>query len=125
MGCNIHGYVEVNRNGRRWEPWLIEPYLDRDYRVFAKLANVRNYGEIEPIAEPRGFPENISNEMQELYESLEGDAHSMSWVTAQELLFGLATIEMEIEWHVFVDLVKVLIRFFRIENVRFVFFFDN
>jgi len=77
------------------------------------------------IAEPRGFPENISYEMEELYEEWDGDAHSMSWVTAKELLLGLATIEMDVEWHVFIDLVKVLIRFFKIENVRFVFFFDN
>ena len=124
MGCNIHGYVEV-KQGDRWHPWLTEPYLDRDYHVFAKLANVTNYGEIEPISEPRGFPEDISYEMDELHEKMDGDAHSLSWVTAQELLLGLATIEIDIEWHVFIDLVKVLIRFFGIDNIRFVFFFDN
>lgn len=124
MGCNIHGFVEVFTSGS-WQPCLTEPYLDRDYRVFSKLANVRNYHEIEPIAEPRGFPENISYEMEELFEEMEGDAHSMSWVSAQELLLGLAMIEIDLEWHVFIDLVKVLIRFFETRNVRFVFFFDN
>jgi len=40
MGCNIHGFVEVKTHDR-WDPWLTEPFLDRDYRVFAKLANSR------------------------------------------------------------------------------------
>ncbi len=125
MGCNIHGFVEVKEHDR-WNAWLDEPFMDRDYRVFAKLANVRNFAKvIEPIAEPRGLPSDISYEMKELYEKWEGDAHSMSWVTARELLFGLAVIEMDKEWHVFIDLVKVMKRFYGIANVRFVFFFDN
>lgn len=121
MGCDIHLAVEVRRNGK-WERALppvhardpyyakeaaqgsgtwaarhaeVEWYCDRNYRVFAVLADVRNTGEIVPIAEARGLPDDMSDEVARLdYEHPEHDAdsddvslgdHSQSWLTLAEL----------------------------------------
>lgn len=120
MGCDIHLAVEVRRNGR-WQreaivpeafrdPYYVEQaakslssyytkwaerqwYHDRNYEVFAILANVRNYGYIAPISEPRGLPEDMDLETAKLsYEHPDHDEddidlgdHSMSWLTLAEL----------------------------------------
>ncbi len=83
MGCDIHIVTQVRRDGR----WVTEPASvpdDRDYRSFAVMAGVRNYGTnppIVPISEPRGLPPDFVEE--------EGDDtgdHSKSWLTLAELL---------------------------------------
>lgn len=59
MGCDIHTFIERRTRGQ--ERWVsVTPSLNpgRNYEAFAFLAGVRNYNEIEPISEPRGFPED-------------------------------------------------------------------
>lgn len=64
MGCDIHAYVEYAAKDRTEPYWItvggrINP--GRDYDLFAKLANVRNYGgDTKPVMEPRGLPERTS-----------------------------------------------------------------
>lgn len=117
MGCDIHLAVEVRERGK-WrrvlppeparDPWLVEQaekhsdswygtraavdwYSDRNYRVFAVLANVRNSGEITPISEPRGLPDDMSQEVAALIAPDEDSndvslgEHSQSWLTLAEL----------------------------------------
>lgn len=81
MGCDIHFFVERQNDDGVWEhvgddrvidfntDWQNAPfYIGRNYRLFAILANVRNYhGGIEPIAEPRGLPEGLSKEVDEYF----------------------------------------------------------
>jgi hypothetical protein len=104
-------------------PWLVEQaarpdddgwyatrarvtwYDDRNYASFAILANVRNGGGVfsagqwfEPIAEPRGLPNDMSADVQYVFDRYERDEesnendhdicpgdHSASWVTLAEL----------------------------------------
>lgn len=63
-----------------------KPYMGRNYILFAFLAGVRNYNDINPISEPRGIPKDISSEMEEELESWGPDAHSISWLSLRELL---------------------------------------
>lgn len=111
MGCDIHFYVErkvdgVWQSADRWEPSEEEPgsqriprkkrfYSDRNYNLFAILADVRNgYGfagcdtgnGFVPIADPRGIPEDVSELVQAESDRWEGDGHSHSWFTVAELL---------------------------------------
>lgn len=67
---------------------------DRNYDVFGMLANVRNgYGfagvetgdGFEPISEPRGLPKDVCKEILGESDSWDGDGHSHSWLTVQEL----------------------------------------
>lgn len=115
MGCDIHMYAEVNKDGK-WEkvgnifdnPWYNpdyeskwntpktdEPYTERNYDLFAILANVRNgYGfagvptgsGFEPISMPRGLPEDVSAEIKELADEWGRDGHSHSYLILSELL---------------------------------------
>lgn len=99
MGCDIHPYVEVRRDGQ-WVRSGLEVPRDRDYWAFAKLADVRNglgfagvdRGDpVTPIAQPRGLPPDTSIHDGDV--NAEGDRegiwlgdHSHSWVTLAELL---------------------------------------
>ncbi len=63
MGCNSHTYIEYRRKEYKNDPWnslLLHRVDSRNYRLYAKMADVRNYyGEkITPIAPRRGFPED-------------------------------------------------------------------
>ena len=120
MGCDIHLYVE-RREGNRW--WKVKdgfkssmydesrdyfsgdkfkdcdsPYSDRDYTVFAYLADVRNgYGfagcdtgnAIKPIAQPRGLPEDVSLTLKDDSDWFDADGHSHSYLTLRELKTAL------------------------------------
>lgn len=96
MGCDIHLYTEKRREDK-WhncDNWRLDcegdfqiyPLLgQRNYDLFAVLANVRNYGETEYIDKPRGIPEIVSPQVQKEYEKWHGDGHSHSWFSLAEL----------------------------------------
>ncbi|MGV8026223.1 MAG: hypothetical protein AB2L18_06690 [Anaerolineaceae bacterium] len=119
MGTDIHLAAEYYKDGC-WHLSNVELPNDRNYRAFAILANVRNgctfagfdTGDfIIPISDPRGLPDDMSEELRALLDSEEeepdwqsdeeqltsflndeqqehlwlGD-HSFSWVTLQELM---------------------------------------
>lgn len=123
MGCDIHLAVEVRRGGK-WQreaivpeqfrdPWFVEQaaknpgsfyekwaerqwYHDRNYEVFAVLADVRNNGHITPISEPRGLPDDMDEATRRLHYEYRGEDdggeddidlgdHSFSWLTLAEL----------------------------------------
>jgi len=104
MGCDIHLFVEVNNNGK-WESvdeWTENDgyihvsyenrlYTDRNYSMFALLANVRNYQGIKPICQPKGLPSDVSDEVKAYSESWGEDGHSHTYFTLKELL--------EIDWN--------------------------
>ena len=84
MGCDIHLHQEVKINGK----WLhySNPSIDRNYRLFAILAGVRNHYEITPINSPRGIPEDIAESTKFDCDEVWGcDGHSHSHITAEEI----------------------------------------
>lgn len=85
MGCDIHLFVEKKKEGK-WELASDAPdYSSRNYDAFALLADVRNYGEIEPICPARGLPKCASQEVVEEAERRAGDGHSHSYLRLAEL----------------------------------------
>lgn len=60
--------MKTTPNARGWQEdvatrleVLPEPWFEsRDYETFARLAGVRNSGEVTPIVEPRGLPEGFA-----------------------------------------------------------------
>lgn len=67
----------------------------RSYDTFAMLANVRNGygfagvrtgGGFVPISEPRGIPDNASDEVKSESEQWGCDGHSHSWLLVEEVL---------------------------------------
>jgi hypothetical protein len=93
MGCDIHPHVEV-RVGDRWEKakgimfgeYNDAPFDNRSYAVFGWLAGPRNYSEVGPFMEPRGFPDDASDDVRAHFEDWGVAAHTPSWVTLTELL---------------------------------------
>lgn len=68
MGTDIHPIIQVC-NGDKWETLNVNAPCNRNYSLFAVLANVRNgYGfagvstgdRVEPISEPRGLPSGLT-----------------------------------------------------------------
>jgi len=61
MGCDIHLYIEHKEPAiTTWAGFGGRINPGRYYGLFAKLAGVRNYDEIKPVAEPRGMPDDAS-----------------------------------------------------------------
>lgn len=124
MGCDIHLYVEkrtdgvwrelhqvppydctwcdgkkINRQGDAcWRCKGLgkqtEPWDNRNYDVFAMLADVRNgYGfagcdtgdGFRPIASPRGLPLDVSKILRVRADEYGADGHSHSWLLLSEL----------------------------------------
>jgi hypothetical protein len=100
-------------------------YGGRNYYLFGILAGVR-YDRIEPISEPRGVPNDISEAYKEQLNQWEGDAHSKSYLTLKELL--------DVDWSKYEteyisDFLTTIERMKEVdpdpEKVRCLFFFDN
>lgn len=112
MGCDIHFFVErrdttINRwvSADSWEmeddgrtqyvPYQKEYYNDRNYNLFAILADVRNgrgfagddMGDgFVPVSMPKGLPGNVSANVEACAKRWNGDGHSHSWLTIRELM---------------------------------------
>lgn len=93
MGCDIHGFVELDKRGhgddeRSW--WVaagnLFGFVGRSYDSFGCLFGVRNYANFDPVAPDRGIPEHASRTVEEDYESWGVDAHSASFLTFEEML---------------------------------------
>lgn len=103
MGCDIHSYAEVRKDGQ-WQKvgevfpldefgrdWHKKTHTDkpfdwRNYGLFGFLAGVRNYSAITPLSEPKGLPDDLSSEVHASAEHWDADGHSHSWLSLRELL---------------------------------------
>ena len=114
MGCDIHLYVE-RKVDDKWitaDKWTPDPYAhegeesrlivdyddrfygQRNYDLFAMLADVRNGrgfagcvtgAGFNPISTPKGPPDDISPEVKRESDEWGVDGHSHSWLTLAEL----------------------------------------
>jgi hypothetical protein len=62
-----------------------QPLQSRNYTLFAALADVRNDGGVEPIAEPRGIPDDVGDDFRKLADYWGVDGHSHSYHTLADL----------------------------------------
>lgn len=110
-----------------WEvPYNSSYYNGRNYYLFSILADVRNGGSVEPIDYDRGVPDDASSGYLHMCNLWDGDAHSHSYFTLEELL--------NVDWSQYdseyiddfletLDKMKDLDEY--PQNVRCCFFFDN
>lgn len=89
MGCDIHLHSEIKVGGK----WLHydQPNCDRNYMLFEKMAGVRGE-DSKAIAAPRGLPDDATETTKFEAARWDGDGHSHSWLSAKEI-FELA------EWY--------------------------
>lgn len=108
MGCDIHIRCEVKRNNK-WElntkeifpnpyyklslnddfEWTENEFTDtpdgsRNYDWFSILADVRNGNMFSVISEPRGIPNDASDDWKEEVERKRLDMHSHSYLTIED-----------------------------------------
>jgi hypothetical protein len=84
MGCDIHWHSEIKVDGV-WHHHSA-PRVPRDYWLFALLAGVRNYeNAVEPISKPRGLPDDISVVTKLDRERWGADGHSDSYISSSEM----------------------------------------
>lgn len=125
MGTDIHLYVERKENGKwvscdKWTKleyseeedvlsvdYEAQFYTDRNYNLFAILANVRNgYGfagiktgeGFNIISKPKGLPEDVCQEVKAISEELDTNGHSHSFFTVQELMDFDWTQTTKLQW---------------------------
>lgn len=114
MGCDIHMYVEykkdlpIGESREREEKWVYGDYFmpnpyyriwptepefkrielkgSRNYSLFSTLAGVRDYsGDIKPVSDPKGIPDDCCPQIKEANEDWKGDGHTHSWLTLKEI----------------------------------------
>lgn len=109
---------------------------EREYSLFAYLAGVRNRRNVVPISVPRGFPLDLSPEVeheakQHIAPGLDFridqvvDFHTPSWLLVQEILLGLERVNPGYKTHDLFLMCEALAKKYGGENVRMVFWFDN
>lgn len=158
MGTDIHVYIEQkkfkNENSTmfKWisvDEWIYDTFSeemevpfskrywkDRNYLLFAILANVRNRYNVQPISAPKGLPDDVSPEVKNQSDEENGDAHTRSWLTLKELIEYDWQQTMEDDNEVISPYEELVIPFVSAfiprlskidepENIRMVFWFDN
>lgn len=137
MGCDIYLHTEVKINGK-WHHYA-RVWIQRNYLIFAKMANVRNYdGMVKPISLPRGLPFDVTELTNFDYKYGEADWHSESWLKAEEITELQEYIEndldirnIESQWGYLFGNGWDSFRKYPdsyppgLEDIRFVFWFDN
>lgn len=89
MGCDIHLYFEKKNKDGKWEKIEIDERLipeDRDYDLFAFLADIRNSKQIEPQFADRGLPTDRSISGDYHDETLWLGDHSFTYAYIDEIL---------------------------------------
>lgn len=113
MGCDIHmiaerrskydddkdGWVPIltplfkNKRYRKNQalsdsncPYTFQPYDNRNYELFSVLADVRNGYDINPIAEAKGYPEDMHAVSKWLLDGWDYVHHSPTWLSLDEIL---------------------------------------
>jgi hypothetical protein len=133
MGCDIHLHIEV-KIGDQWHHYGT-PSIDRDYNLFEKMAGVR--GAVDAaISPPKGLPKDCTFLTMLDHSKMAFDAHSASWL-------GVREIDALEEWHEGISLEYDVLHTYLfgnsftgwkhwpeknshcIQDVRFVFWFDN
>jgi len=129
MGCDIHFFTEIKINGQ-WHTHSV-PHINRDYNLFGKMAGVRGIG--PPIVQPKGMPDNPALITRLYADYWEGDAHNASWFDKDEIKqleewiekeYSLISAEFD-RWGFLFGNSYSYSGDDEVEDVRFVFWFDN
>lgn len=140
MGCDIHLHTEIKVSGK-WEHYG-NPSVGRNYNLFGKMAGVRDRC-ADPISEPKGLPSDVSIVTRIDFDRWSCDAHSASYLNADEILVLQEWYEQEYtnapypdcspenQWGYYFGNSWGGFRKYpgdgpsEVEDVRFVFWFDN
>jgi len=83
MGCDIHGIVEYKENNIWKTKYNVGNEVGRNYDIFGCLFGVRNNCGFNPIAEGRGLPEDMNEELKT--KAHDSDYHSHTYINLEEI----------------------------------------
>ena len=151
MGCDIHLITEIKVDNK----WIlsdkdifkyknfsegigINPFEERNYSVFALLANVRNDNKVIPISLPKGLPDDSeylnfkidgkTTRKKDFLDFNSYEYHSHSYLTLKEILeydYSKINISNQFRYEEFYEDLELLKTLGEPDNVRIVFWFDN
>jgi len=87
MGCDLHGYVEVQTHGDEghwYAAVCVEGVTGRSYDSFGCLFGVRNSAQFKPVADHRGLPDDLSLTAKVDHGEC-SDYHSESYLSFDEI----------------------------------------
>lgn len=85
MGCDIHIHSEIKLAGT-WHHYSL-PEPARNYELFALMAGVRaDDGSPDPICMPRGLPNDITTPTRLAAKWIGPDGHTHSWFGPEEIV---------------------------------------
>lgn len=129
MGCDIHFHTEIKVAGV-WHHYS-HPRIGRRYALFTKLAGVRNCPDVDPVSAPKGLPEDASWTTLFDYNREKG-YHNASWIGVDEIAEVVRWVDdyyhggINPEWDIFGYLLDNAWQpQGDVEDVRWVFWFDN
>lgn len=144
MGCDIHLHIEIKIAGIEGWQHFSHPHVHQNYLLFSYMANVRNYDNVTPISSPKGLPPDISEVTKYCYtvDKLHYHPHSESYLDSDEIAkldevwesFAKEDFNNDLEHSIFqCYLFGNSFGGFRrygdkvpnLQDVRFVFWFDN
>lgn len=104
-----------------WERVAPDELSNRSYHYFGRLAGVRHWDdETFRLWAPRGAPDDLSNRVRMSLEVWNGDAHTPSWQTFDELLNHPV---MQEEFPHILEILRSCVR--DTSKARMFYFFDN
>ena len=134
MGCDIHAFIEVKIDNKWHHHGEVD--IDRNYELFGLMAGVR-YAHDDMIDYPRGLPNDTTCMTGIHYETWNGEAHSASYLTMDEMIYVEKYESYYIQKYIpafsvfycsleeLRDDYDMKIGEYVIEGVRLVFWFDN
>ena len=112
-------------------PYTDQPYNGRNYSLFGALAGVRD-GSMELIADmDRGLPDDVSDELCDMFDEWGMDSHSANYLYLDEILESsyYKMLDSDLDelgvTYFFRDVVDALLDLGDSKDVRLVFWFDN
>lgn len=131
--CDIHVMVEVlpTDEGASWLALSAgRNYVPPDYTLFAYLAGVRAYDNIQPIAKPRGIPDDLSADTQREWDDWKDYATVPTWLTPKEWVAACVQTRIKVGKSQEVALclgnyARALLDTEQIKDVRLVMWFDG
>lgn len=137
MGCDIHLHIEIKLDGI-WHHYG-NPKIKRDYWLFEKMAGVRGKQE-NAIVAPKGLPDDVTPVTALSKARMGNDAHTPSWLNVKEIQTLVYWLNQRTDIHGRMDLENDLLQTYLfsdafvwegkvavegVQDVRFVFWFDN
>ena len=113
-------------------PYTDKPYTGRNYSLFGALAGVRD-NSMELIADmDRGLPDDVSDELCNIFDEWGMDAHSANYLYVDEIMdsyyYKMSDSDLDdlgLGTYFFRDVVDALLEIGDPKDVRLVFWFDN